>query len=526
MEKVNFDSQLINNICAEWDNIKKSGTKIDYDKYPLDENIIKLLKDLSGKMLVRETQDAIYNFTEDVMVLWKKVVERSILCLRFFDEREPFKLYKEKVPVAYGIEELMQYFESFTEFESLLYGGSKHYRDHVIHSFRTWLLGLKILLNKKGEYLRLIVVGENIEVNLLEKLSIWGIISLTHDLGYPLEKAHDIIDKTKAMMNFFISNPAISLNLTFSGIQDNINDFILRLTSSKMIPRNEKCHYLVNCTKQDNQDEETVEKKKDEPKFVARLQPKYYFKLSKSLEKSKHGIISSIIVYKLLQYFLESDFSIDEDYYFDKEGARQFYIRREILRAIASHTCHDIYHQNMLSFSYLLIIVDDNQDWGRKRFTDFYFGSNVSYDDTTINVIVTKKLPSDMYKTDIIENVTVKNDEDQLLNAIRSQYKQSQEYKAIFKDGLDTKNRNFNLSKITNITYSCATYNSKFLVEFHIYSDKNADFIIKANKNEGSIDIYNKDWVQKVVNLKKNDEFFINEDDSGSDYKIWSIVNK
>ena len=87
-----------------------------------------------------------------------------------------------------------------------------------------------------------------------------------------------------------------------------MNDFVLRFLSSKMHIRDEA-----------------------QKTYVARLQPKYYFKFQKSLEKSMHGIISSIIIYKLLIYFLESDYNINEDYVFYEEDMRQFYIRREFL---------------------------------------------------------------------------------------------------------------------------------------------------------------------------------------------------
>lgn len=50
-------------------------------------------------------------------------------------------------------------------------------------------------------------------------------------------------------------------------------------------------------------------------------------------------MISAIIIYKMLIYFIETDNNPDASYIFDNEDARQFYIRRDILRAIASHTC-------------------------------------------------------------------------------------------------------------------------------------------------------------------------------------------
>ena len=186
-------------------------------------------------------------------------------------------------------------------------------------------------------------IHKDITVNKLEKISIWSMIALTHDLGYPLEKAQGIIDKTKDMMKSFISNPSVSMNLSFNGVQNNMNDFVVRFISSKMHEVN------MLCPKEKASNKGT-ESNLEEKKYVARLQPKYYFKFQKSLEEYKHGILSAIIIYKLLIYFLESDFNINEDYTFDKEESRQFYIRREILRTIAAHTCHDVYHLDMLKF--------------------------------------------------------------------------------------------------------------------------------------------------------------------------------
>lgn len=311
------------------------------------------------------------------------------------------------------------------------------------------------------------------------------------------------------------------MNLSFSGVQDNINDFILRLISSKMIKKDLVCNYLEaneRCIKTDENKNQLKCESKDtkELKYVARLQPKYYFKLSKSLERSKHGIVSSIIVYKLLQYFLESDFSIDEDYRFDEEGARQFYIRREVLRAIATHTCHDIYHLDMFTFAYLLIIVDDAQDWGRRRFSDFYYGSCVDYQQTNISVEIKSEETNPIHITTIEEKVKVEKDQDQLKHTLRNHFKQSQEYRVIFKDGLDTKNRNFKLKKTAEITFSSSTGNAEFIIEFNIYHDKNADFKVKFKKNTAEMANYNKEWISSVLNTSVT----VNESD---EWIIWTV---
>lgn len=82
----------------------------------------------------------------------------------------------------------------YIQFESMLYGSNKYYRDHVIPVFRTWLLGMDCLLKNNGDYTRRIIIDEA-KVNILEKMSIWSMIAMTHDLGYPFEKAQEIIGR-------------------------------------------------------------------------------------------------------------------------------------------------------------------------------------------------------------------------------------------------------------------------------------------------------------------------------------------
>lgn len=48
------------------------------------------------------------------------------------------------------------------------------------------------------------------------------------NLGYPLEKALKIFDRTKDMMTFFINNPKANMDISFSGVQNSMNDYVLR----------------------------------------------------------------------------------------------------------------------------------------------------------------------------------------------------------------------------------------------------------------------------------------------------------
>ncbi len=71
-------------------------------------------------------------------------------------------------------------------------------------------------------------------------------------------------------------------------------------------------------------------------KYNASIQDKYKFKYKLSLEDFSHGMISAIIIYKMLIYFIEADNNPDANYVFDNEDARQFYIRRDTIRAMSS----------------------------------------------------------------------------------------------------------------------------------------------------------------------------------------------
>ena len=364
-------------------------------------------------------------------------------------------------------ESLEKYFVKYAKFESLLYGSSHSYRDHIVHVFQTWLLGVLILFNKKNQptsdlFIKTIhVEGFNSKskdpkpIPLYETLSMWTIIALCHDLGYPLEKANQILDATNKMMESFVYNPKTSLDVRFSGVQDNINDHILKFISSKMVTRH----------KNDVTDKEI---------YTGRVQPKYYIKFSKSLEQYSHGVISSVILYKTLVYFLETDFNINEDYYYDDKKVTQYYLRREILRAIAAHTCDEIYHMHSTTLSFLLIVCDDLQDWGRKSWDELYRGYSREPEVTT----ELKRFNEN--EINIIEEIKVKNDND-LINAIRIVNWQLDKYKGLFRDGQDTDNRSFNFMKDFKIWVGSS---HKYNLKFTIPKDTPAELRIELHESD------------------------------------------
>ena len=410
-------------------------------EFPLDDKVSQKIEKLH--IALKDADEyAIFRHQSEIDELWRVLLSKSIKCLRYFDEREPFKSNNQKKPQVYGLDDLYNYYQKYKEFERMLYGSSQYYRDHVVHVIRTWLSGIRCLVRNNGKYLDCISIHDEQGVYLerAEKLSIWTIIALTHDLGYPLEKAKDIIEKTQSMVGTFVTNPDISMDLSFHGVQNYMNDFIVRLMSSKMIDnsaRDAKGNIV-------------------EEKYVARLQSKYYFKFQKSLEKTKHGIVSTLIIYKLLTYFLESDYTINEDYTFDGDDRRQFYIRREILRAIASHTCTDVYHMYMGSFAFLLIVADDMQEWGRKYITELYVPTTVKHVRSDIDLTVLEReegMPPHHCKLTEAVSVSVRDGWRAVVALLNRLREQALVYVMIFRDGQETIHRDFDFVREYTINY-------------------------------------------------------------------------
>ena len=479
---------------------KKMGTELPEDfnlesckgfEYPLDEKSLTLLKSLlqDGHEEIDYSQEAQLN------ELWITLIEKSIICLRFFDTREPFLKNSDKKPIAYNIKDLSDYQKQYSEFEAVLYGSSPYYRDHVFHSVRTWLIGVFCLLtteiNDEKESLinkiKLDGLSEkedfSDDINFFEKLSIWTIASLCHDMGYPLEKSREVLSTTQKMMKNFIPNPNIWDNFAFNGIEDTINDYVVKFLSTKM-------------------------KKKSENSYLGRVQPKYYLKYTKSLEHFNHGVISSVILYKMMLYFMESDFNLNDDYEYSKEAARQFYIRREILRSMASHTCSDIYNIHLTTFSSMLFICDELQEWGRKHWNDLYAGA----DENSINLSIEKFSFNEIICKEEIE--LKNNDKKQIIKEYIKRFleRQYEYYKIIFRDAQNTGKRQFHFRKTVDVKLQTGL-------------PKQISFSIIYELNTESADAFTIDISSFINEDDKEILDFLSKNKNASDYKNEISIN-
>lgn len=367
-----------------------------------DENLIFISKDTkTAAKLYEETGK---KDRKNAKNLWKELLIDAICILKLNDNRE--KLYKNSKDIfvdkntgkkkenwvtdfnsnltkirkmsTYGIDEISTYFDDFIEYESVLYGTGEYYRDHIHHVLSVWAIGVSLIVGSQPidlefsegfnlseeDFHFLIDGGSDNLISRSELWSMWTIISLCHDLGYPLEKTSEINKKVKKIVNHFGCLNFNELNFKFDLFNGYIVEKFLNIVASKTVRGKE---------------DKDKDKDKDKEIHKTEVQQKYHYKISKSLEEYKHGMFSGLLVFKKLTYFLETDYSPD-NHSLSSEDLRQFYIRKEILRAICGHTCPKIYHLKLRTLSFLLIICDELQIWGRPRFSALLSGDCIEED--------------------------------------------------------------------------------------------------------------------------------------------------
>lgn len=294
--------------------------------------------------------------------LWEHFLIDAITILKINDSRE--KVYKdfqannaydnfetnfEKIREtnSFGIEELRKYLNDFMEYESILYGTDRHYRDHMNHVFQVWAIGWELLRENTFEMSDRYVISKEHEfhfkipdsnwykphtISQSEIWAMWTIIALCHDLGYPIEKTFKINQKTKDIIKQFGNVQFTELDFSFNILNSFLVEKFLNIISSKAIKQRARIK-----------------------RYETTIQTKFRDKFSKSLEDHKHGIFSSLLLFKDLTYFLETDYFVKEP--LGAEDARQFHIRKEILRSISMHTCPKLYHISLNTLPFLIDFV-------------------------------------------------------------------------------------------------------------------------------------------------------------------------
>jgi hypothetical protein len=376
--------------------LKKKGNI--YEVLKKDHQLMGFMQEKTKKSLKTNIfppkEDRDDNHTKLLINAWRDVLCDAIYFLRINDSRETANKilkgsinddnYKEEIKNAvksnvYGIDEIVDYFNQFSDYERILYGAENYYRDHIDHPMYVWIIGLNILLkfaqNFKLRVSNLFKIGgetsreDGLKISQSELGAMWTIIALTHDIGYPLEKVEQINNQVEKMLSKFGKIGFSKSKFQFQTQHDHMVKFLLNIISSEAI-------------KIQKSDDQNSEKEKN---CYTHKRPKYFSKFAKSWEMFDHGIVSALILMKSLTFFIETDYSNVKNEPIGIEDARQFAIRAEILHAIAAHTTPKIYHLETNNLSFLLILCDDLQEWSRPTFADLKNGNRGRIKSVTIN---------------------------------------------------------------------------------------------------------------------------------------------
>lgn len=361
-----------------------------------------LMQDTSVSFVSEETRNLLNEISTDgnltkardhlLKEVWPSVLKDALKVLKKNDPREWPKGKDSTIGTFFdeaslGVTELQEVLSGFSEFEGVMYGASpEQYRDHVVHSFRVWIIGQGLL---KECFASNLITDAKLQsmISPEEWECMWALVALCHDIGYPLSQLERVNERARNAFTRQGLLPQGDLRFTFSQQMQPFHDTLIRLMASKPVK-------LAENTRPPKDEE----KKEKEKIYVTHLQNKYYLKLLKSFDNLDHGVVSSLLISKALVYFLESDLCHDWWSPLTEEDARQFLIRREILRAIASHTCPDIYHLKFNTLSFLLYMADEIQCWGRPTFAKLQeepagiMNGQVEvkeFGETQINIIIT-----------------------------------------------------------------------------------------------------------------------------------------
>jgi len=374
-----------------------------------------LLKEARGKVDAehrpqKETRGLAGLPEKDITQLWRELLVDAIHFLKICDGRERAcwetdrrsgkkikrhlsKIDEEKRHLnVFGVSDIHKFFTQFTEFEAVLYGADSGYRDHIVHPLRVWLIGARILLDNvdkldlgAGNLVKLVPTrypnppqGEEagtpppqsgrgresgssrrskpvpLPISRGEVWAMWTVVALCHDLGYPLEKSEKVNDVLEEMLVLFGRPSVQRFQFNFQIQHGQLADLLLAFLGSKL---------------------KSVNDEQDGARFRTVRQAKYTAKFAHSWENFNHGMVGCLILLRTLSYFLETDYCLDPETTLADEDARQFQIRREILRSIAVHTTAKVYHVAVNTLPFLLVLSDELQEWGRPTMADMKKGS-------------------------------------------------------------------------------------------------------------------------------------------------------
>ena len=211
--------------------------------------------------------------------------------------------------------QLLPLFSSFSKTEETLLPSVAKYRDHITHSFRVFLLGLKILMVKNEiKYRKEITMSkldDSTVVFTWRELLCWIIAAFFHDVGYGIEKINEISKKIEE--NYKAFGTVNKAEFTLSESLRLFGERTIQIMQDVLMPERDEIF--------------------PEPLYpYLTLRP-----LFESWEKKTHGIMSAVMVLNEIDRLLTSNDDFAELY---SSGAYREQWAEIFLRAALAMAIH------------------------------------------------------------------------------------------------------------------------------------------------------------------------------------------
>ncbi len=354
-------------------------------------------------------------------------------------------------PNKQGYDKILSYFDSYVEFEELIFASDSFYRDHTLHCLWVYFLGEYIRRNEEFAPLFETFDAENNSFDLYGELFKYSestglkeyaefsdglgvmkkvyeqdeasrcVTSLCHDLGYPIKKVEKINKSIAKVLPAFAINNSSGFNFEYNNIQQDyirsFVDFISRHYSGNLkwelddvetsITEDELRSIFVleegsnvvglNTDALHKLDKNELAKLMKHISFKAFFSKDQgtYLKLANDFEQYEHGIMSSFLLFKNLEAFTNISF---DDITNELNISNITYTSRMltncyILSSIALHTNNAFKIQN-IDFTSFLTFVDELEEFSRisrasqnREYVEEFCDSTIYMEDGWFNVI-------------------------------------------------------------------------------------------------------------------------------------------
>ena len=332
-------------------------------EFLLNDGEIKTLIEALRKTLEDEEST---NFQADILSIGKNfikhIISKSIACLS--DESNS--------PKKRSIEIIGKYIDTFTVFEEMLLGLNENYRDHTLHSLWVYLFGHEFITRiggyelikiagqlsitySKGNDIKFVLLTDQQEGKRTHMEAMWGMISILHDLGYPIENMtktpHDVFrDILSPFAIDFNSIFQIDLGSRITLLHQSVCDLISTTYRPEEITNEEEKKFFEKAEKE------------EKPLPVSRRPTtskdegvEMEFRIA-SVNKA-HSAWSSILAFKNIAYLHEGTYH---------GGGRRNYLKlltqRDILYSILHHTSEEPNDEAINRLQFVLLLMDDIEE--------------------------------------------------------------------------------------------------------------------------------------------------------------------